>query len=178
MAENSTIARPYAEGVFKLAKDQGSLPKWSEMLEYAAAVARDPTMNALLGSPRIPREKLAELFIDICGQNLDEHGRNLIKLLAQNRRLAVLPELTRQYNALRAEAEATVYVRLVAAQPVTAEVQEKLAAAIGRKLDRKVQLSTETDASLVGGAIIRAGDLVIDGSVRGRLERMAASLSR
>src|SRR5690554_552217 len=178
MAEYSTIARPYAEGVFELAKDAGNMPRWSEMLEYAAAVARDPSRNALLGSPPVPREQVADLFIEICGDNLDEQGRNLIRLLAENRRLMLLPQIAEQYNDLRAKEEATLHVKLVAAHAVSDEVRSKLVDAIGRKLNRKVTLSTETDASLIGGAVIRAGDMVIDGSVRGRLTRLAASLSR
>jgi|HigsolmetaAR201D_1030396.scaffolds.fasta_scaffold00874_9 ATP synthase, F1 delta subunit len=178
MAEYSTIARPYAQGVFKAAQAAGNLAKWSEMLEFAAAVARDPTMNALLGSPRLTKEQLVELFLSVCGDRLDEQGRNLIRLLAENRRLQLLPQIAAQYAELRAEAEATVNARLITAQPVDPGTQQKVAQALSQRLQRKVTLSTETDASLLGGAIIRAGDLVIDGSVRGRLERLAATLSR
>jgi F-type H+-transporting ATPase subunit delta len=178
MAEYSTIARPYAQGVFQLAKARNGFAKWSDMLEYATAVIRDPTMNALIGSPKMPRDRLAQLVIDICGDRFDEQGRNLVRLLAENRRLLVLPEIAAQYAALRAEAEATIHARLITAQPVAAEIQPRLEEALGKRLGRKVTLTTETDAHLLGGAIIRAGDLVIDGSVRGRLERLAATLSR
>ena len=148
------------------------------MLQYAAAVARDPTMNALLGSPTLTKERLAELFLSVVGEQFDELGRNLIRLLAENRRLLLLPEIASQYAKLRADAEASVNARLITAQPIEAGVEAQVAASLSMRLSRKVTLTTETDESLLGGAIIRAGDLVIDGSVRGRLERLAATLSR
>lgn len=180
MAEYSTIARPYAQGVFKLAQAGNALVEWSDKLELAAAVARDEKMRAVLGSPKLTKEQLAELFIGVCGDKIkvDEHFRNLIRLLADNRRLMLLPEIAAQYAELRAEAEATVNARLITAQPVDPAVQAKLAEALSKRLNRKVNLATETDPALVGGAVIRAGDLVIDGSVRGRLERLTATLSR
>lgn len=178
MAEYSTIARPYAQGVFKLAQSQGKLAGWSDMLDYAAAVAADPSLNALLGSPRLTKEQLADLFIDVCGANLDAQGGNLIKLLAENRRLALLPAIAERYAQLRADAEATINARLILAQPADEAAQAGLTKALSKRLNRKVSLTTEIDESLLGGAIIRAGDLVIDGSVRGRLERLAATLSR
>lgn len=177
MAETTTIARPYAQAVFKLAREAGDYRPWSDVLAAATTVARDPTMAALIESPRVDRGQMAELFIDVCGKHLDTGGKNLIRLLAANRRLGLLPELARQYEALRAEAEGTLEAELISAQPVDEAYERKIAAALKAKLGREVRLSCSTDDSLVGGAIIRAGDLVIDGSVRGRLEKLAAALA-
>jgi F-type H+-transporting ATPase subunit delta len=178
MAETSTIARPYAQGVFKLAQASGDLGRWSEMLEFAAAVTRDPAMASLTGTSLVDRGRLAELFTDICGDRLDEQGRNLIRLLADNRRLGLLPAIAEQYERLRNDAEGVVEATLYTAKPIDDDVRAKLAEAIGKRLSRKVELSAETDEELLGGAVLRAGDLVIDGSARGQLERMAATLSR
>jgi F-type H+-transporting ATPase subunit delta len=178
MAERSTIARPYAEAVFQLAQQSGDFARWSEALELLATVTQEKRLAPLLGSPRISRSDLADLLIDIAGPRLDDVGRNLVRVLADARRLALLPEIRTQYNELRAEAEGTIDARLITAQPVGAAASDKIAAALSKRLNRKVTLTAETDPSLLGGAIIRAGDLVIDGSVRGRLERMTATLSR
>lgn len=178
MAERNTIARPYAEAVFQLAQKGGDYARWSDALELLAAVTKEKHLAPLLGSPRISRTDLANLLIDIAGPRLDDAGRNLVRVLADARRLALLPEIRAQYNELRAEAEGTIDARLITAQPVDSAASDKIAAALSKRLNRKVTLTAETDPSLLGGAIIRAGDLVIDGSVRGRLERMSATLSR
>jgi len=178
MAEKSTIARPYAHAVFELARQSEQLKQWSEMLEYAVAVARDPTMSALLGSPRLTRDELSRLFLDICGDHLNEEGRNLVRLLAENRRLDVLSEIRTEYETLRAQEESVLEARIISAKPVGEEMRGQLAEALSKRLDRKVALTCETDENILGGAIIRAGDLVIDGSVRGRLESLSFALSR
>lgn len=178
MAERSTIARPYAQAIFELAQKGGDFARWSDALELLTTAARDPNLAPLLGSPRISREQLAELMIEIGGDRLDETGRNFVRVVADARRLSLLPEIAEQYNALRAQAEGTIDARLVTAQPVDAAARDKIAAALSQRLNRKVTLTAETDPSLLGGAIVRAGDMVIDGSVRGRLARMAATLGR
>jgi len=178
MAELSTIARPYAQAVFQLAEASGDYSRWSAALEVLNVAARDSNLEPLLGSPRIGRQELANLMIDIAGDRLDQQGQNFVRLLAEGRRLALLPEIAAQYEELRARAEGTIDARLITAQPVDATASDKIAAALSERLNRKVTLTTETDPSLLGGAVVRAGDLVIDGSVRGRLERMAANLNR
>ncbi len=178
MAELGTIARPYAQAVYQLARDTGQLAQWSEQLEFAAAVAKDGFMHGLLVSPRYSPAQLEEIVLAVCGDKLSDQGRNFIRLLAENRRLHLLPEIYAQFAKLRDDAERTLQARLISAQPVDSAAQEKIAEALGKRLNRKVTLTSEIDESLLGGAVIRAGDLVIDGSVRGRLERLAAGLNR
>lgn len=176
MAE-SNIARPYARAAFALATEAGDLEGWSERLALLAAVARDERVATAIRAPRVGRAERAGLVIGICDQYLDDGGRNLVRLLADNGRLELLPELARQYDALRAEAERRVEARVRSATPLSAEQEERIAAALGKRLAREVTLRCEVDESLLGGAVIRAGDVVIDGSLRGRLERLAGRLT-
>ncbi|MEX0732569.1 MAG: F0F1 ATP synthase subunit delta [Aquisalimonadaceae bacterium] len=178
MADFNTIARPYAQAVFKLAREKGGLSAWSETLGLLAAVARDPRVHDLLASPRLTPAQHQELILGICGDRLDDAGRNFVALLVESRRLIALPDIADQFEALRAAEEGTLQARLISAQPVEDSVREALAKALGKRLSRKVTLHAEVDESLLGGAVIRAGDLVIDGSVSGRLTRLATSLNR
>jgi F-type H+-transporting ATPase subunit delta len=178
MAEKITIARPYAKALFELAREQGRLPEWGDMLNLAAVVASDERMAGLLDSPGISREQAAALLIDIGGDSLDADARNLIMTLAENRRLSLLPYIALLFEEQRAEAEGTVEVRLISAVPVDKAYQRKITAALKKRLKRKIALKCETDPTLLGGAIVRAGDLVIDGSVRSKLQRLAAVVGR
>ncbi|MCP1673384.1 F-type H+-transporting ATPase subunit delta [Natronocella acetinitrilica] len=178
MAELTTIARPYAQAVFKHAKEHKQLGPWSETLQLLGLIAADERMQPVLSSPRPSADELVGLFSDLCGDRLSEAGRNLIRLLAENRRLMALPALVKQFEELRAAEEGTLQALLTSALPVEDKVRDELAKALGNRLQRKVSLETAVDERLLGGAIIRAGDLVIDGSVRGRLQRMATQLSR
>jgi F-type H+-transporting ATPase subunit delta len=176
MAETTTVARPYAQAVFKLAREAGDFRRWSDMLTVAAQVASDPTMLALIESPRAEHTQLARLFADVCGERLDDRARNLLKLLAQNGRLALLPVIAELYEQMRADAEGSVEAELIAAMDVDAAAQDKIAQALKARLNRDVTLTFKVDPALLGGAVIRAGDLVIDGSVRGRLQKLASAL--
>ncbi len=178
MADFYTIARPYAQAAFRLAREKKTLQAWSDMLGLMAEVARDQEMHAILVSPRLTPRQQQDLVLEICGDRLDEAGRNFVALLAENRRLVVLPDVAAQFEALRAEEEGTLRARLISAKPVDKAVTDTLAKALGKRMQRKVTLQAEVDESLLGGAVIRAGDLVIDGSVRGRLKRLASTLSR
>ncbi|MCU0976755.1 MAG: F0F1 ATP synthase subunit delta [Steroidobacteraceae bacterium] len=177
MAEKATIARPYARAAFGFAQQHGALPQWSALLGAAAAVVADPRVGALLGSPHVGSDQLVALLVEAAGPAADEHGRNFLQTLASNRRLGLLPEITAQYEELRAEAEGVVDVELVAAMPVAPAQEQRLVAALERRLKRQVRVHTRIDASLVGGAIVRAGDLVVDGSLKGRLARLAATMT-
>ena len=177
MAEKSTIARPYAEAAFAVAKAKDRLKAWSEALAFCARVAQDPQVQALMGNTRVTRAQLAELFIDLAGERLDAEGRNLMRLLAENRRLAVLPEIAVQFEALRAEAEHTLQADLVAAFEVSEAQRRRIAARLTERLGRTVNLRCVVDPALIGGAVVRAGDLVIDGTVAGRLRKLSVALN-
>jgi F-type H+-transporting ATPase subunit delta len=177
MAEFTTIARPYAQAAFKLAQQKQALPAWSEMLGLATVVAMDDGMRKLLDNPRVTPTQLAELVIEVCGERLNEDGRNLIRLLAERRRLAVLPEIFSLYEQFKNEAEGAIKAQLITAFPATDAQKQTIAAALKQRFGRDVQLEYITDPTLMGGAVVRAGDLVIDGSVRGKLTRLGTALN-
>jgi F-type H+-transporting ATPase subunit delta len=175
MTERITIARPYAKAVFQLAQSQQRLAPWSEALGLAATVVSDPRVAPLLSNPAVGADALVGLIADIGGARLDEQARNLLMTLAANRRLGFLPEIAARYEQLRAEAERTVEVTVTSAVPLSAEQQSHYVAALAKRLGREVHLSCATDPSLIGGAVVQAGDLVIDGSVRAGLAQLAAA---
>lgn len=176
MSELATVARPYAQAIFDLAKQGGALAGWSESLAFAAMVSSDATMRAAIDNPNLTIEQRAELFTAVCADRLSSEGHNLVRLLAANGRLAVLPEIAVQYDQLRADEEKTLEATVISAQALSAAQQQQIADAIKARFGREVNLQLETDSTLIGGAIIRAGDTVIDGSIRGRLEKFASAL--
>ena len=175
MAERITIARPYAKAVFQLAQQTGRLPQWSTALGVCAQVVADPRVNALLTHPAVSAAELVELVTGVAGAQLDEQARNLIATLAANRRLSYLPEIAARYEQLRADAERTVEVTVTSAVELSAEQRTAYITALTKRLGRQVHLHCETDPSLLGGAVVRADDLVIDGSVRAGLSQLAAA---
>lgn len=177
MAEFTTIARPYAQAVFRLAQQQQALAGWSDMLRLAATVAVDPAVRKLLDNPRVTAAQLADLFVGVCGAQLNEDGQNLLRLLAERRRLVVLPEIFALFEQLKNDAEGAIKAQLITAFPATDAQKATVAAALKRRFGRDVQLEYITDPTLVGGAVVRAGDLVIDGSVQGKLTRLGTALS-
>ncbi|MDX1609197.1 MAG: F0F1 ATP synthase subunit delta [Halofilum sp. (in: g-proteobacteria)] len=174
---NNILARPYARAVFQLAQEQKALAEWSQTLELLALIAADERVARVLRAPRVAAEKRVELMRAIAGDKLDEHGDNLVRLLAANGRLPLLPSIHDQFEVLRAEAEGRIAARVTSARKLTKEQQERIAKALGKRLDRKVELDCDVDEALLGGAVIRAGDLVIDGSLRGRLRRLGSRLT-
>lgn len=177
MTDKTTIARPYARAAFAAAQARGFLPVWSDALHTAAAVVQDPGVESLLGNPRVTSKQLADLVIDVGGGKLGAEWNELVLALAQNGRLSILPEIATLFDALKDETEGVVDVTVTAATALDAKQQETLTAALTRRLKRQVRLHNAVDRTLIGGAVIRAGDLVIDGSLRTRLERMAFDLS-
>jgi F-type H+-transporting ATPase subunit delta len=175
VAERITIARPYAKAVFKLAHGQQRLPQWSEALMVAASVVADPRVAALLNNPAISATQLVTLVSEVGGARLDEQARNLLSTLAANRRLGYLPEIAARYEQLRADAERTVEVTVTSAVELNAAQKDQYTKALAKRLGRDVTLSCQTDPSLLGGAVVRADDLVIDGSVRASLAQLAAA---
>ena len=176
MAELITVARPYAQAAFEFASEQHSLKGWSEMLSSLAAIADDAAMHELINSPHLTETQLADLFIQVAGENLNDKGANLVRVLAANGRLLLLPEIAALFEVDRRAAEGTVQAQLVTAFPASESQQAEVIASLRKRLGREVELSCSTDAELLGGAIIRAGDLVIDGSVRGKLQRLGTAL--
>jgi F-type H+-transporting ATPase subunit delta len=177
MAEISTIARPYAEAIFELAEEQSKLQAWSDMLQTMAQVAGDEGMQSVIDNTSVTKEQLAELFLSICGKKLTKEGENLVKLLIENRRLNVLPEIARQFETLKAEAEKTIEAEMIAAYEVSAEQQKLLQKQLKQRLGREVSLTCSVDESLLGGAVIKAGDTVIDGSTLGQLRKLSTNLA-
>lgn len=177
MAEKMTVARPYARAVFEIARDDDALAGWSEFLQRGSQAASDPRIQSLIGNPAVTREALAEMFIELSGDSAGRHGANFLKLIASNGRMAWLPEIASEYELLRAKAENIVDVQLTSAVELDEKQREHFAASLRKRLGREVRLHCDTDENLLGGAIIRAGDLVIDGSLFGRLERLAGAVT-
>jgi len=182
MADKATIARPYAKAAFREASAAGKLGQWATLLERAAAVAADARVAVLFGSPKVTPAQLGQLFIEVAGADgqsgIDAGGRNFLQMLADNRRLGFLPEIARLFGQLKDEAEGLVDVQVTTATPVGEGEQQQIAAALEKRFGRKVRVHTDVDATLIGGAVVRAGDLVIDGSIKSRLERLAYALAQ
>ncbi|MBM4199004.1 MAG: F0F1 ATP synthase subunit delta [Gammaproteobacteria bacterium] len=172
VAEEATIARPYARAAFEHAYASGQLAAWSELLERASIVVQDERVRPLVGNPHVSRADMRAFVSELAGAVGNDKAINLFHLLDDNGRLSLLPQIAAQYAALRADVENTVEVTVISAQPLSAEQSEKLTQALSRRLRRTVRLSATVDRSLIGGAIVRTGDFVVDGSLRGRIERL------
>jgi F-type H+-transporting ATPase subunit delta len=177
MADRLTVARPYAKAAFAQAKASGNLSSWSGALARAAAAVSDERVRGFFGSPKVTAPQLAELVSGVAGDGLDANGRNFIQLLAENKRLPFLPEIAQIFDQLKADAERVVDVSITSAVPMGADEQGKLVSALEKRFDRKVRLEALVNPSLIGGAVVRAGDLTIDGSVKARLARLAQDLN-
>jgi F-type H+-transporting ATPase subunit delta len=179
MAELATTARPYARAAFTEAGARARLAPWSAFLARAAAVLQDPQVEPLIGNPRVASGDLVELLLAAgpADPAAAPTWRNFLQLLADNRRLRLLPEIAAQFEQLRADAEQIARVEVISALELTSEQSQQLQAALERRLGRKVQLSAQVDRTLLGGAVVRHGDFVVDGSLRGRIERLATSLN-
>jgi F-type H+-transporting ATPase subunit delta len=177
MTDKTTIARPYARAAFAEAKIHGGLAAWSEALAASAVAVHDPQVVPLLDNPRVSRADLAKLLIGIAPGTLDESYGNFIRTLAENHRLPVLPEIATLFEELKNEAEGVADVTVSSAVELSAPQLKALEDALARRLKRQVRLHTELDPALIGGAVVRSGDLIIDGSLKGRLERIAHDLT-
>ena len=177
MAEISTIARPYAEAIFELAQEQSKLQNWSDVLQLTAQVAANDDMLAVISNTSVTKAQLTDLFLGVCKGKLTKEGQNMIKLLAENRRLSVLPEIARQFETLKAEAEKTIEAEVISAYEVSAEQQKLLQGQLKKRLGREVSLTCRVDESLLGGAVIKAGDTVIDGSTIGQIRKLSVKLA-
>ena len=174
MSQALTLARPYARAAFGVARDAGALPAWSEALAFAARVAADPQVAALLGHPKL---SAADAVALLAPDGADEAFGNFLGLLFDNRRLPLLPEIAGLYDELRFEAERVVKAKVTSAVILPLAEMEKIEAALKRRFGRDVEIETAIDESLIGGAVIDAGDVVIDGSLKGKLGRLETALS-
>lgn len=175
MAELSTLARPYAKAVFELAQSSNQLAEWSETLAALAAVTATSEVRALIGNPHVSEARLSELVAE--AGKLNDAGTNLVRLLAGNGRLHTATLIAEQYEAMRAEAENRIDVDVVSASELSADQQDKLSTALAKRLGREVRLACSVEPEILGGAVIRAGDLVIDGSLRAELQRLSHGLA-
>ncbi|MCY4420659.1 MAG: F0F1 ATP synthase subunit delta [Gammaproteobacteria bacterium] len=177
MSDLTTAARPYGRAAFEVACAHQEQERWTDMLAFMVAVAGDPVMRALLDSPALSKQQAAELFISVCKEQVDERGENFIRLLAENDRIRLLPEIEALYRRYRDEAERTVNAEVVSASDVDDAQLAHIREALKLRLGKEVHLVSRIDPALIGGAVIHAGDLVIDGSVRGRLDKLSTALA-
>ena len=178
MSEYQTIARPYAQAVFELAQASSNFQQWSEVLAWAAEIAADDEIKELVQNPRVERDALARLLEDILADRMFQEAKAFLHLVIHNRRVLALPNIASQFEAMRAEAEGTIEAELISALHVGDDQRDKLAQSLSQRLGREVSLQVTHDPQLIGGAVLRAGDLVIDASVKGRLQKLAANLAR
>ena len=176
MAEAITIARPYAEAIFKLAKEEKKLSAWSEMLDVISSIISDKQINALLDNPRVPTHKLCEIIIESCSDKLNEEAKNLVTIMVDNKRLQILPQLKALYEHLKTQHENVLEAKIISAFPLKPNQQEKLVSVLRTKFQREVNVICVVDADLIGGVKIEIGDQVIDSSVSGKLAAMTAAL--
>lgn len=177
MTEVATTARPYAHAAFSAARDAKALPAWGNFLGRAGLVIADVRVQGLVGNPHVAAAEFVDFVLDIAGASGNEAQANFLRLLAENRRLKLLPEIAAQFEVLRAGAEGQADVQVLTAMALAPELEQRLTAALEQRLKLKVRLHVEIDPSLIGGAIVRHGDLVFDGSLRGRLGRLATAMA-
>jgi F-type H+-transporting ATPase subunit delta len=176
VAEPSTVARPYAEAAFKLADEAGALGRWSEMLAALAAIAADARMRAAVGDPKLSDAQVAGLFISVLGGSLSREAENLVRVLASNGRLELLPEIRVQFESLKNEREGVVEAELLSAFELSEAQVRDLVQRLEKKTGRKVRARVSVDRELIGGVRIVLGDKVIDGSARGQLAALETAL--
>ena len=176
MAELTTIARPYAEAAFRLARDENALPAWSEMLHLASVVVADPRIAAALDNPKLTADDKAALVLSVCGDRLDAQGANFIRVLVDADRVTLLSQIESLFDALKNEIDGVATARIDSAFPLTDAEVDMLKAALEKRFGRKIEATVHVEASLIGGARITVGDSVIDASVEAQLHAMATQL--
>jgi len=178
MAELSTLARPYAKAAFEYANEKGAVDQWAGMLSLLSGLSEFDAVAELISAPDQTAAEKAEQLIAVCGDGLSVEGANFLKNLADNRRLPLLQEIHVQFNVFQAEQDKTLDVDVVAARAMDQAQQDRLAAALQQRLERTINIKVSVDATLIGGAVIRAGDTIIDGSISGRLARLAEAINQ
>jgi F-type H+-transporting ATPase subunit delta len=177
MAELVTIARPYAEAAFRIAVENQALEQWSDMLALVESVVSHEAVSIRIGDPNVDEQAIEGLILGALGERLDGQGRNLVQVLVRNGRLELVPQIRALYDDLKREHEGVLEAKIVSAMPIGEEHVQALVAALEKKYGRKVSAHIEVDPELIGGARIMVGDKVIDATVRGRLDAMAAALT-
>jgi len=178
MADLATLARPYANAAFDVARSSAQLSAWARSLGLMAAATIEPKLEIVIGSPSVDATRKAGIVADLCGEDMSEVIRRFVHVLAENKRLALLPNIFAQFETLRAREEMSLDVEVVSAFEMSGDEIQSLTAALKKRFERDVRLESTVDASLLGGAIVRAGDTVIDGSVRGKIQKMTETLQR
>jgi F-type H+-transporting ATPase subunit delta len=176
MTDLATLARPYAEAVFKIAKQSNAAEQWSDMLTFLSAVASDADIVATTNNPKVSKVTLQQLLLDISQDQLNQEGINFLKLLVENGRVTLLPEIAGLYEQSRAEDESYVDVDVKTAYAFTQAEEKKLVTTLEKKLNKSVHMSVQTDQSLIAGFWAKAGDTVIDGSLKGQIQQLAKIL--
>lgn len=178
MAENATIARPYAEAVFQLADGAGALGKWSAALGRMAAIAANADMRAAIGNPKLGDEALYGLFASLAGEAMFAESQNFVRVLIENRRLELLPEISENFEELKNEREGTIEAAIASAFPLEGDTLKSLVVDLEKRFKRRIQPVVTVDKELIGGVRVQVGDEVIDGTVRGKLAALSTGLLR
>ncbi|MGR9013299.1 MAG: F0F1 ATP synthase subunit delta [Gammaproteobacteria bacterium] len=176
MSELATLARPYAAAVFKRSFETGTTEKWSENLAFISAVLKDKEISVVVDNPKVSKERLSALMLDICQGQVDKEGANFLKLLVQNNRLTLAPTITKLFEVYKAESEGYVDVEVATAYAFSKEEKQRFTSTLEKTLSKKVHMNVTVDKSLIGGVLVRAGDRVIDGSIKGQLQQLAKRL--
>ena len=178
MAELVTIARPYAEAIFALAKERDELSKWSDMLTLLVTVFDDPRIQAAIANPKVTKADIERLILAVCGEQIDANARNFIQLLVENGRLSAVAEIRRLFDLLKSEDEGIVEAQISSAFPLDGQELEKIVSLLSKRYQKNISPTVDVDSDLIGGITVQVGDKVWDASVRGRLQEMAAALTK
>jgi len=176
MAEAITVARPYADAVYKMAVANNSLFQWSKMLQLAAEIAEDEQIKLLIGNPRVSAKQLGDIFLEIGRSKFNAEARNLVMLLIENKRVVVLSQISQLFEQLKARHEGVLEARIVSAFAIENRQLKKLVEDLEQKFKRKIEAQVSIDPELIGGIKVEVGDEILDASVRGKLEAMAVAL--
>lgn len=176
MSEQISLARPYAKAIFEIARDSGDYSLWSDQLEFLATVAADSAMKEIIQNPEITEQRFTNLILDVGKDQFNEHTQNLVKLLVHNDRLAAAEDINQQFLVLRDEAEQVIEAQLITASEVDDAQKQSIETALSGRLGKKIKLETSVDESLIGGAVVRAGDWVVDGSVKAQLQDLVGAI--
>ena len=176
MSELATLARPYAAAVFKRAKETHATAKWSQSLAFMSAVLTNKDISVVVDNPKVNKQRLLALMFDICLGHINDENENFLKLLIHNNRLNLLTSIVKLFEAYKAEDEGYVEVEVLTAYALSKEAKHDLTATLEKTLSKKIHMNVTVDKSLIGGVLVRAGDRVIDGSIRGRLQHMQKAL--